>query len=72
MIRPMRPVVVRRPRGAPLLRGAIVGGAAHGTGRRAARGQDLASELNRLGELVQQGLLTPDEFSTAKARLLSG
>lgn len=110
-----RPVV--RPAGAPLLRGALVGGAAYAAGRsqaRAARreqdqeeaiadlrtqqarqspqvqqpqqapptseqappgpaGQDragLTEQLARLGELAQQGLLTPEEFAAAKARLL--
>ncbi len=106
MFRPMRPMIVRRPVGAPLLRGAIVGGAAYGMGRRAARnaqqdasqdqaiadleaqnaqlqaqqqpaatvpagGGDVADKLAQLGAMVQQGLLTPDEFTTAKAKLLS-
>ena len=111
MFRPMRPVVVRRPVGAPLLRGALIGGAAYGVGRRNARnaqqdaaqdqaiadlqaqqvqqaqqaaapapnpyvqqppagGQDIATQLTRLGEMVQQGLLTPAEFAAAKAELL--
>lgn len=108
MFRPMRPVIVRRPLGAPLLRGAIVGGAAYGLGRRAAQnaqqdagqdqaiadlqaqqqyaapqppapavapaaaGGDLTAELTRLGELAGQGLLTPEEFTAAKAKLLAG
>ncbi|QMU73612.1 SHOCT domain-containing protein [Streptacidiphilus sp. P02-A3a] len=105
----MRPVV-RRPVGAPLLRGAIVGGAAYHLGRRAAEGaereagqdqaiadlrqqpaappapaapapapaaaaaggDDLTAKLTRLGEMAQQGLLTPEEFTAAKARLLGG
>ncbi|MFC1438340.1 SHOCT domain-containing protein [Streptacidiphilus sp. N1-10] len=90
----MRPVVVRRPVGAPLLRGALIGGAAYGVGRRNARnaqqdaaqdqaiaelqaqqqppagGQDIAAKLSQLGGMVQQGLLTPEEFAAAKARLL--
>jgi hypothetical protein len=104
MFRPMRPVVVRRPVGAPLLRGALIGGAAYGVGRRNARnaqqdaaqdqaiadlqaqqaapapnpyvqqppagGQDVATKLTRLGEMAQQGLLTPAEFAAAKAQLL--
>ena len=72
MFRPMRPVVVRRPVGAPLLRGALIGGAAYSVGRRNARNaqQDVATQLTRLGEMVQQGLLTPEEFAAAKARLL--
>jgi hypothetical protein len=32
---------------------------------------DLASRLTELGQMVQQGLLTPEEFATAKARLLA-
>jgi hypothetical protein len=43
MFRPMRPVVVRRPVGAPLLRGALIGGAAYGVGRRNAQ-QDAAQD----------------------------
>ena len=101
MFRPMRPVVVRRPVGAPLLRGALIGGAAYGVGRRNAQqdaaqdqaiadlqaqqaapapnpyvqqppagGQDVATKLTRLGEMAQQGLLTPAEFAAAKAQLL--
>jgi hypothetical protein len=113
MFRPMRPVIVRRPLGAPLLRGALVGGAAYGLGRRAARnarqdaeqdqaiadlqaqsayaapvptpapapqaapaaptgGGDVASKLAQLGGMIQQGLLTPEEFTAAKAKLLAG
>lgn len=76
MFRPMRPVAVRRPVGAPLLRGALIGAAAYGMGRRDARQDqaiadpDLAGRLTRLGEMAQQGLLDPDEFAAAKARLL--
>jgi len=79
MFRPMRPAAVRRPVGAPLLRGALIGGAAYGMGRRDARDArqdqaiadpDLAGRLTRLGEMAQQGLLDPDEFAAAKARLL--
>ena len=46
MFRPMRPVVVRRPVGAPLLRGALIGGAAYSVGRRNARNaqQDAAQD----------------------------
>ncbi|MFC1433238.1 SHOCT domain-containing protein [Streptacidiphilus sp. N1-3] len=97
----MRPVIVRRPLGAPLLRGAIVGGAAYGMGRRSARnaqqhadqdqaiadlearnapprpaapaaGGELTDQLAQLGQMVQQGLLTPEEFAAAKAKLLAG
>ncbi len=32
---------------------------------------DLAGQLERLAQLLEKGLLTPDEFSQAKARLLS-
>jgi hypothetical protein len=107
MFRPMRPVIIRRPLGAPLLRGAIVGGAAYGMGRRSARdarqdasqdraiadlearngpshappapqaapaaagGEQLTGELAKLGEMVRQGLLTPEEFAAAKAKLLA-
>jgi len=103
-----RPLVVRR-RGAPLLRGALIGGAAYAMGRRAARvadreadqdeaiaqmqmeqappeqyappqaygsapppGGDVASQLGQLVQLRQQGLLSEEEFSAAKARLLGG
>ncbi|MFJ9521654.1 SHOCT domain-containing protein [Kitasatospora sp. NPDC101801] len=37
----------------------------------AAAQPDLASKLTELGQMVQQGLLTPEEFATAKARLLA-
>ena len=76
MFRPMRPAAVRRPVGAPLLRGALIGGAAYNMGRRDARQDqaiadpDLAGRLTRLGEMARQGLLDPDEFAAAKARLL--
>jgi hypothetical protein len=33
-------------------------------------GGDLAAELERLGQLRNQGLLTDDEFNAAKAKLL--
>lgn len=42
-----------------------LGPGAHGT-------PSLADELQRLGAMVQQGLLTPAEFEQAKARLLGG
>lgn len=32
----------------------------------------LAAELRQLADLARQGLLTPQEFTTAKARLLNG
>lgn len=34
-------------------------------------GGSLADELTKLGQLVQQGLMTPDEYAQAKARLLA-
>ncbi|MGW4807266.1 SHOCT domain-containing protein [Kitasatospora sp. NPDC004272] len=37
----------------------------------AAGGEDVASKLGQLAQLVQQGLLTPEEFAAAKARLLA-
>ncbi|MFF5295853.1 SHOCT domain-containing protein [Paractinoplanes globisporus] len=116
-----RPIIVRR--GAPLLRGALVGGAGFLAGRAAARSadrnalqdaaiaemqsqnagpqyatppqyaplppryapaqpqyapppappatsDDLASRLERLGSLHAEGVLTDEEFSAAKGRLL--
>lgn len=33
---------------------------------------DLLTELERLGQMQQQGLLTADEFAAAKQRLISG
>jgi hypothetical protein len=107
MFRP-RTRPVRRPVGAPLPRGAIVGGAAYRMGRRSAEGaqrqagqeqasadlqaqqdapptaaqqsgaqqagagDDITTKLTKLGEMAQQGLLTPDEFAAARTRLLSG
>jgi Short C-terminal domain len=112
-------MIIRR-RGMPLLRGAIVGGAAYSMGRRAANsaqreqeqsaaiadlqaqyvaqpaaqaqyvaqpapaqpapaqpapvqaGTDVASRLAQLSELLQQGVLTQDEFVQAKAKVLAG
>jgi hypothetical protein len=61
MFRPMRPVAVRRPVGAPLLRGALAAEAAQ---------SGVVGSLTRLAEMAQQGLLTPEEFAAAKARLL--
>lgn len=37
----------------------------------AAPGGSLADELTKLGQLVQQGLMTQDEYAQAKARLLA-
>lgn len=95
-------MIIRRRVGMPLLRGAVVGGAAYSMGRRAAnsaqreqqqsaaiadleasqataaqpqpvQGQtDMAARLVQLGELLQQGVLTPDEFAQAKAKVLAG
>ena len=105
-------MIVRRRAGMPLLRGAIVGGAAYSMGRRAATSAqreqqqsaaiadlqqaeaaqpqptqvqpvqsqpaqaqpqgDVTSRLAQLGELLQQGVLTPDEFAQAKAKVLAG
>ncbi|MEZ0065292.1 hypothetical protein ABIA32_001288 [Streptacidiphilus sp. MAP12-20] len=61
-VRPMRPVLMRRPVGAPLLRGALIA---------TPLTNDVASKLAQLGEMVQQGVLTREEFTAAKARLLS-
>ena len=38
----------------------------------AAPGGDLTAELERLGELKTQGILTEEEFAAAKAKLLGG
>jgi hypothetical protein len=35
-----------------------------------AAGNDLVAQLERLGQLAASGVLTPEEFTTAKARLL--
>lgn len=35
-------------------------------------GTTLVAELTQLADLARQGLLTPEEFTTAKARLLRG
>jgi hypothetical protein len=37
-----------------------------------AAGTDLTAELQKLGELKAQGVLTDEEFSAAKAKLLGG
>ena len=37
----------------------------------AADGDDLVAQLQRLGQLAAAGVLTPEEFSAAKARLLA-
>ena len=37
-----------------------------------AAGGDLTSELQRLADLKAQGILSEDEFSAAKAKLISG
>ncbi|MFC0846137.1 MULTISPECIES: SHOCT domain-containing protein [Streptomyces] len=73
----VRPVV--RPSGAPLLRGLLVGGprpAKPAPAPEAPPGADgpgdagLVDLLSRLGRLAQQGVLTEEEFTAAKARLL--
>jgi hypothetical protein len=38
----------------------------------AAGGTDIASKLGELKQLMDQGVLTPDEFAAAKAKLLAG
>ena len=35
-----------------------------------AEGSDIASQIQKLAQLMQQGLLTEEEFTTAKAKLL--
>jgi cytoskeletal protein RodZ len=37
-----------------------------------ASGADVASRLGQLSDLLQEGVLTPDEFARAKAKLLAG
>ena len=102
-----RRMVMRR--GAPLLRGALVGGTAYLMGRGAAKrtqheaeqdeaiaaaqqqqiyvpapppqqyapssagtpASDMSTQLGQLAQLRQQGLLTDEEFASAKARLLA-
>ncbi|WHM36650.1 SHOCT domain-containing protein [Streptomyces sp. BPTC-684] len=73
----VRPVV--RPSGAPLLRGLLVGGprpAKPAPAPEAPPGApgpgdaELVDLLTQLGRLAQQGVLTPEEFAAAKARLL--
>jgi hypothetical protein len=68
----------------PLLRGAMIGGTAYAVGRRSASsgqreadqstgqagGTDVASRLSQLSTMLQQGMLTQDEFARAKAQLL--
>jgi len=71
-MRPIRPVRAVRPPGAPLVRGLVAGGAAYAAGSDLGAGPDLAARLAGLGQLVQQGLLTPEEFAVAKAKLLAG
>ncbi|WP_329401728.1 SHOCT domain-containing protein [Streptomyces melanogenes] len=70
---------VERPSGAPLLRGLLVGGprpAKPAPDREEPPGApgpgdaELVDLLTRLGRLAQQGVLTPEEFTAAKARLL--
>lgn len=82
-IRPARAAAtpVERPAGTPLLRGLLVGGPrpARPAPDSAAPAPDSAAHvpdsalvglLSQLGELAQQGVLTSEEFTAAKARLL--
>lgn len=55
--------------GSPGAPGSPGGSGAPGT---AAPGSDLTDRLTQLAALAREGLLTPEEFSAAKARLLSG
>ncbi|MBO3746820.1 SHOCT domain-containing protein [Streptosporangiaceae bacterium NEAU-GS5] len=83
-------MIIRRGFGAPLLRGAVVGGAAYAMGRHhqaknvqeesqrqtqrqqpQGSADELMDKLGRLAEMAQQGLLTPEEFAAAKAKLLA-
>ncbi|MET9700622.1 SHOCT domain-containing protein [Streptomyces sp. NPDC006529] len=72
-----------RPPGRPLLRGLLARGAYVWEGGEPARGAAataplspraaaLAGRLERLAALAREGLLTPEEFAAAKARLLEG
>ena len=54
------PVASSRVRGR---RGTVCGGGSHG--------EDSVSELTRLGDMREQGLITDDEFARAKARALA-
>ncbi|MBP0447962.1 SHOCT domain-containing protein [Kitasatospora sp. RG8] len=49
-----------------------IASAASGLPAASAGAPDLADKLADLGRMAQQGLLTPEEFATAKARLLGG
>ncbi|MEV8526106.1 SHOCT domain-containing protein [Streptomyces sp. NPDC052000] len=85
-VRPVRPEdqPLSRPAGAPLLRGLLSGSPAYAADRQArtaaaappapvARGgADIADRLSRLGDMAREGLLTPEEFATAKSKLLGG
>jgi hypothetical protein len=42
------------------------------TSPRPSSGADLMAELERLGQMHQQALLTDDEFAAAKQRLING
>lgn len=86
-------MLMRRRR--PLVRAAMVGGAAYAVGRagqRRAQSEadqeapqaaapaaaptggptDLAAQLTQLKGLVDQGVLSPEEFAAAKQKLLAG
>lgn len=71
----------------PLLRAAAVGGGAYALGKRRARleaeeeeayaeptglSQDDLDELERLAQLLDKGVLTPEEFQEQKERILAG
>ncbi|MDJ0379316.1 SHOCT domain-containing protein [Streptomyces sp. G-G2] len=83
-IRPVHAVArpAERPPGRPLLRGLLARGAYVWEGGEPARGLPapplspaaaaLAGRLDRLASLAREGLLTPEEFTAAKARLLEG
>ncbi|WP_438291694.1 SHOCT domain-containing protein [Streptomyces sp. HUAS TT7] len=83
-VRPARPEghPVERPAGAPLLRGLLSGSPGYAADRAAhaaaphapvyASGADVADRLARLGDMVSEGLLTLEEFASAKSRLLGG
>ncbi|WP_329490749.1 SHOCT domain-containing protein [Kitasatospora sp. NBC_01246] len=66
-----------RPPGGPVAEGAVsvnepVKEPADGAAGAPAVGPQIADMLFDLGRLTRQGLLTPEEFATAKARLLGG
>ncbi|GAA2611492.1 SHOCT domain-containing protein [Actinomadura fulvescens] len=61
-----------RRRGTPLLRGALTTSrAADAPVQISVRTASLADQLLQLGQLMQQGLLTEEEYAAAKADLLT-